>query len=238
MNLEELVKRAHGNSRAKRWWPLKELKPGGQAVSMEGQIDWSHPDADVPTKFALIHSEISEALEAWRNPEWAVGKTYEATGWESRPWKEYGTAPNDHAWIGDRGPGKPEGFPSELADVVIRCADLVGALEDTLSSPEFYTYDSVTGRAHWSDRVGENLNTLHRIVVSVNRGPGRMTNPPPQDSPVFVRYRGQEHAHWMSKIVAATFDLAAHMNIDLWVEIERKMAYNETRSHRHGGKRC
>lgn len=60
---------------------------------------------DLPTmamKLALIHSEVSEALEALRSSH----KTY--TYYEG---------------------GKPEGFLPELADVVIRIADLVGWMD-------------------------------------------------------------------------------------------------------------
>ena len=50
---------------------------------------------------ALIHSEASEALECWR------------TG-----------TPITESWTGEN--GKPEGFPAELADLVIRVMDLCG----------------------------------------------------------------------------------------------------------------
>jgi len=58
-----------------------------------------------PRKFgeliALVHSELSEALEAYREVGDSIGKTY-YSGEEK----------------------KPEGVPSELADVVIRVMDI------------------------------------------------------------------------------------------------------------------
>lgn len=64
------------------------------------------PDAgNIPLKLALIHSEVSEALEELRkNPD--LLHTYERES-----------------------DGKPEGFLFELADAVIRILDLVGFIE-------------------------------------------------------------------------------------------------------------
>lgn len=83
MKLQEMQRLAHENSRAKGFWPEKNVDHNAIAV-----------------RLALIHSEVSEALEAVRKSDMASREVN----------------------------GKPEGFPSELADVVIRTVDLSEAL--------------------------------------------------------------------------------------------------------------
>lgn len=57
---------------------------------------WDNPDRNIGELIALTHSELSEALEEWR-----VGRMKTETI-----------------------DGKPEGFPVELADTVIRILDI------------------------------------------------------------------------------------------------------------------
>ena len=81
MKISEMQDRAHENAKAKGWW------------------DEERTPAEC---LALIHSEVSEALECLREHD-------PAKAWLLRS-------------------GKPEGFRFEIADVLIRCADLCGRL--------------------------------------------------------------------------------------------------------------
>lgn len=87
MKINDMAKMAYENSRAHGFWD--GVAPG---------------DIDViPLKIALIHSEASEALEAYREQP--------ADG---LPLAESTYLPS----------GKPVGFASELADIIIRVGDL------------------------------------------------------------------------------------------------------------------
>lgn len=99
-SLKEIADRAHLTARAKGWWREQEALNvrDGEPRALEQDL----VIASIPEKLCLIHSEVSEALEDYR-----VGKL-DTTARESD--------------------GKPEGFATELADIVIRVMDLAGAL--------------------------------------------------------------------------------------------------------------
>lgn len=63
----------------------------------------------IPEKIALIHSELSEALEEYRNSQYGPADSLPGRGFY------YSN-------------GKPEGFSVELADAIIRILDLCGKL--------------------------------------------------------------------------------------------------------------
>ena len=91
MTIETLIVESNQTAKSKGWW--------------------DDPNRNIGEILALIHSEVSEALEVYR-----------LKGKDSLKEK----------WFDEK--GKPEGFTVELADVVIRIADLCGELGLDLES--------------------------------------------------------------------------------------------------------
>lgn len=78
-------------------------------------------DVNVPTQLCLIHSEVSEALEDFRE-----GRKPDEFLYESNDTGDIFT--ENQVPVGDKYVGylKPVGIPSEIADVLIRCFDFAG----------------------------------------------------------------------------------------------------------------
>jgi NTP pyrophosphatase (non-canonical NTP hydrolase) len=84
---------------------VKDLNQIQSEVHELAEVNGWWQDADiriVPEKLALIHAEVSEALEEYRDGRMET-------------------------WFAD-GSAKPEGFGVELADAIIRILDLAGYL--------------------------------------------------------------------------------------------------------------
>lgn len=82
MTVQELVSESHRIAKEHGWWDTPDGNTHGE-------------------KIALMHSELSEALEEIRNGKPVTEVYFSATG-------------------------KPEGVPVELADVIIRVGDYCG----------------------------------------------------------------------------------------------------------------
>lgn len=94
MKISEMQHAAYNMALAKGWWPVPPVQYDGRVVSYER----------ISSALALIHGEVSEALEELRDA----------------------TNIGDVRYDPARG-NKPEGFGVELADIVLRVADLAGA---------------------------------------------------------------------------------------------------------------
>lgn len=94
------------------------------------QSGWHERDRELPEALALIHSEVSEALEAYRDgmEETSNQYRYKVDDVVVDPAYEdgeyvYMTLPIMEDQEGNPILGKPEGVASELADVIIRVLD-------------------------------------------------------------------------------------------------------------------
>ena len=162
MNLTELQKEAHAIAKSKGWWD--EERTFGDLI-------------------AEVHSELSEALEAYR--------LHELETWPSQ--------------VGEI----PLGVPYELADVVIRVADMA----------EWYQWnlDHVRPFAYGGLSFGERITECHQ-QLSLAYGEARF------------------RVVHIKNLLGGVYGMAAHYGIDLDAAIEAKMAYNRSRPYRHGGK--
>lgn len=105
-------------------------------------------------------------------------------------------------------------FEYELADIVIRIADLAGA--HVLSLPVPDKVEQLAG-VYSHKNVGNALLGVVRSVSSVGN---------------FDNTASDEER--LAAAIIGVFSIAADHNIDLWRFIELKLTYNRTRSYRHG----
>ena len=178
MNLTELQREAHAIAKAHGWWD--EERSFGDLI-------------------ALVHSELSEALEAYR---------------------EYGVEPFQQGrkqfWFKD---GHPTGVASELADVVIRVADMAEHYDWDLSGWE----DADISHTIVDPTFGDWICLIHASLAWAFAG-------------LCTTLQRSEWIEPLKVALRLVNDMAAHYGIDLDAAIEAKMEYNRTREYRHGGK--
>jgi NTP pyrophosphatase (non-canonical NTP hydrolase) len=113
MKINEIRDEVHELARSKGWWDdCIDPDWGTHYVSHQR----------IAVALALIHSEVSEALEEVRDDH--LQTYWVRKSMEDRIFSE--TAEKAEAIAAGY---KPEGLPIELADVIIRVLDLCGALE-------------------------------------------------------------------------------------------------------------
>ena len=107
MNINELAKEVHENAVAHGWW---EKPP------------------TLPEALCLIHAELSEALEEYREGNPLIYGTCALAAEDCKYSGVCDRVGRPGEGEGVDGPCKPEGIAVELADVILRTLDLMAAL--------------------------------------------------------------------------------------------------------------
>ena len=185
MNLAELQREAHAIAKDHGWWD--EERTFGDLI-------------------ALVHSELSEALEAYR----VCGIV---------------DCPHEHT--------EGAGVASELADVVIRVVDMVEGCDIGMHAcvAEARTKGADDIRALELDSFGSWIAELHGTVtfmyIAYMRG---------LYGPSVTEEAWDKLERMTAMFIGQVEVMAAHYGIDLDAAIEAKMEYNRGREYRHGGK--
>jgi hypothetical protein len=183
---------------------------------------WDDMDRPIDEQVANFHAEISEAWEEYRAGRMETWYSRHGSRVEELKvidgimhtnvadvWK----GPEDAVWI----VAKPEGFWVEIADLLVRLAD-------------------TCGRYEWKP-----------VDASPDLNIDPTVNP---KIPAFVLYLHQkanelvtEFGDWERGVTSIAGEFVTEVSmyarihgVDLWPIVNEKVAYNRTRSMRHGGK--
>jgi hypothetical protein len=179
---------------------------------------------DIEEKLALIHSEISEALEEYRAKRMDT-------------WSEANSR-------------KPEGFWVELADVVIRLGDLIGLLGFGADKAFMSEIWGTTGI--YSDAVADFVDPkqLKKIqdtdLLPIPKALARLHLTVSNVEGVVLAHEivGEPDPIDLAKTLALVFTDILHLTLVresgslLIAAIIDKMIYNRSRPYKHGGKVC
>lgn len=188
---------------------LREARRSHQiAVSKKWWVTTSEGKADINSRdsgelLMLAVSELAEALEVYRE-----GKPLTLT------------------WKGEK--GKPEGFPIEVADYVIRVFDTIIAYEGEEIMCKAIDQFRETGTLGKTAAISTVPGNVGRALIRITKS---TANAEVVEGTNFGRM-----CEKLSFAVLEAFLLCTKHGIDLWAAIETKMAYNITRPERHGGK--
>lgn len=160
----------------------------------------------------LIHSELSEALEEYRNNRPMVYGLMIQGDENDTPYRE-----TDMAAISERGM-KPEGVAVELADAAIRGMDWLAheGLARILMKPSVRRLDSEQRK--WA--LPTLLAHMHKLISTSYEWGGIELKP-----------------YYIADMVAAILDWLEAHEIDFEAVLALKHEYNKTRPYRHGGKK-
>ena len=169
---------------------LSELQREAHAIAKEH--GWWDEERTFGDLIALVHSALSKALEAYR----VCGIV---------------DCPHEHT--------EGAGVASELADVVIRVADMAEWYGVRLDFPSDDLMPRMPTLSFWT--FGDWTTYIHSWVAEIGG------------------CYWDDNVWWKEAtkvVIGLTYRMAAHYGIDLDAAIEAKLEYNRGRPYRHGGK--
>ncbi len=180
---------------------LAELQKEAHAIAKSK--GWYDEERSFGDLIAGVHSKLSEALEAYR--------LHELETWPSQDGEI------------------PLGVPFELADVMIRVADMAEWFKiDLAKSLEEDEDLGEAKQAYLEYRLSGNLDSFGEWIAAIHEDMA--------DAGYHQRNGADNMGSHLVAVISMVQDMAAHYGIDLDAAIEAKMEYNRGRSYRHGGK--
>jgi len=205
---------------------------------------WLENPRPFHTLCLLMHTEVSEACEDWRNNYKPAEIYYElkiAGHPEKAPIKDRTRLAEDFGvHIDDVSEPKPCGIPIEIADIVIRIAQWAGTAGIGEKLEEEYGHIS-RGCKPMTDDFEEVLAWTHVDIAKATDAEWRLRNDKTDAELMPVAgVPSDQHprvVHYLAQAMWRLFTLSDAHKIDLWSAIDEKEAFNKTRPMMHGGKK-
>lgn len=183
---------------------ISDLQKEAHAIAKEK--GWWDTPRSVGELIALCHSDLSEALR-------------------EVSYVSYGCPLTE---IYDESPSKPAGFPIELADLIIRVADIAEFQELSLVGLDNFL-------SRWEEQ------RISKICVDQSIGDW-IVDCHADLSQAYIAgslygITSSSYVLHLEYLISRVKSLCKTFNIDLDAAIKLKMEYNKTRPYRHGGKK-
>lgn len=170
------------------------------------------PALDLDKKLLLAISEICEAQEELRDGH-GLDEIYYSF---AHGHKEINKAIKDGQMATTDAPNKPEGFPIEIADAIIRLLDIANATGVSVKLYDFASW-------RWSESVDFYLLHACNLISECQSG-------------LFVGFKTYKFTHNLQSAINLLFHIGKHFcnKLDMMEVIKQKLAYNKTRPEKHG----